>query len=145
MSAGRQARAGGPEVGTVVEVRGGRMVVRLNERAACAACGARFACTPTGQQSRHVTVPNQIGAKVGETVELTVRPRVSLLSVGLVFLLPVLLGMVGYFVVWGLCRAEKPAVLATMLGFALAFVVAWRVNRFLEMRQESPVRVRKVG
>jgi positive regulator of sigma E activity len=121
------------------------MVVRLDERAACSACGARFACTPTSQQSRQVTLPNQIGAKVGDTVELTVRPRVSLLSVGLVFLLPVLLGMAGYLVAWRLYRAERPAVFATMLGFALAFVVAWRVNRFLETRQQSPVQVRRVG
>lgn len=145
MSGGHQARAEGPEVGTVVEIEGGRMVVRLTERAACSACGARLACAPTGQQSRHVTVPNQIDAKVGDAVELTVRPKVSLLSVGLVFLLPILLGMAGYLVAWRLYGAERPAVLATMMGFALAFAVAWRVNRFLEMRQQSPVEVRRVG
>ncbi|MDZ7337942.1 MAG: SoxR reducing system RseC family protein [candidate division KSB1 bacterium] len=145
MGAERAHQPGEPEVGTVVSLKGKRMLVRLPARQQCASCGARHLCTVTNEEARELILPNTVGARAGETVEVVVQPKVKLAGAFLVFTVPVLLGLVGYGVGRLLFGAEKPAVVATMGGFVLGLVVAWVVDRLTENRRESPVRVRRLG
>lgn len=137
------ARGPQPEIGTVVRTKGRAMVVRVPEREYCAACNARFACATVGEKYRDMTVPNQIGAKTGDRVEILLRPRLRLASVLLVFLSPVVLAFAGYLLGWRLFGSEKPATLTAMGAFVIGFALAWGVTRVLENRQPSPVLVRK--
>ncbi len=145
MGDGREYVAGRPEVGTVVQLKGQRMIVRLDARPQCSCCGARYVCTTVNDKVRELTLPNQVDAQVGDAVEIAVRPRVRMLSVVLVFGLPVTLAMLGYLVGWQIFQAEKPAVFATMGGVVLALVLAWAVNQLVENRHESPVHVRRIA
>jgi positive regulator of sigma E activity len=140
---GQGAKGIEPEIGTVVRTRGRAMVVRVQEHGRCTACGARFTCAPMGEKTREITLPNTISAKVGDKVEIVLRPQVRLSSVLAVLLLPVVLAFVGYALGWRLYGSEKPAVMTTLGGLVVGFVLAWGANHLLERRQDSPVRVRK--
>ncbi len=139
------ASGGQPEIGTVVRAKGSTMVVRVQAREQCAACNARFACAAVGDKHREITVPNQVGAKPGDRVEILLRPRVRLGSVLMVFLVPVVLAFAGYLLGWRVFAAEKAAALAAMGAFVVGFAFAWGLTRLLENRQPSPVLVRKAS
>lgn len=129
----------------MVRTKGRAMVVRVPKREYCAACNARFACATAGEKYRDMTVPNQIGAKTGDRVEILLRPRLRLGSVLLVFLSPVVLAFAGYLLGWRLFGSEKPATLTAMGAFVIGLALAWGVTRVLENRQPSPVLVRKAS
>ena len=128
------------ETGKVVQILGEKAVVRI-ERAASAKCSSCCACSIGAAGERTLEVDRRDLGE-GDIVEVRA-PKVSgYLSILLLFGLPTLLFVVGGFV----------SLQAAIAGIAVAFFVAWLVNRrlaakfpLLVQRIESPPDSKKGG
>lgn len=79
------------EEGTVVEIRGGRAVVRAAAKAQCAGCGASATCHAAGAgDEKIVEVENGPGAAVGDRVIIAVPGGALLRATFQAYMVPVL-------------------------------------------------------
>ena len=85
------------EVGKVIRIKGDKAEVLLHSSAACGTCGARFSCALGTGVDRIMTVTNRFHAKVGDQVEIELTEKTRILSALLVFFMPLVLIVAGYF------------------------------------------------
>ena len=85
------------EKGIIEKVAEQMAVVRIQKTSACESCESRGACQMHGTKERLIEVRNDIRAKVGDCVELSI-PTQSLMGISLlVYLLPVLALILGAY------------------------------------------------
>ncbi len=120
--------------GKVVEVNGDMIKVVTVRSAACDSCekcaqkGACSAHLVLGEENKTVEtdVFNAVGAKVGDTVELASSGERILLVSLVVFVFPVLLSMIGYFI------ADKLTdnIYAPAVSLGAVFVISFAAAAF---------------
>lgn len=128
---------------TVVEIVDPHIaIVSVERRAACDGChksvdGKGCAiCTLLGGKNRmQAPAKNAVGAAVGDIVELESRTARILGYAALVFLLPILLGLLGYFLAGRLGAGEGVALAAALGGFVFAFLPIWLFSRLVISRR----------
>lgn len=130
------------EAGKIVEVKGDKVVVQMEPGEQCHHCGARFACTAMGENVRQITADNRLQAKIGDRVRISYRPQMRVFSGLVLFIFPILLGIVGYFVGYSLFGTEGSGILGTFAGFIVAFFIVWLINRIYEKREHLPTVLR---
>lgn len=128
---------------TVVEIENeNTAIVSVARHAACDGChknaegkGCSVCTLLGGNREARARALNAVGASVGDTVEVESRTGRMLAYAALVFLLPVLLALGGYFV-GKHCTASEGAALAIAGGcFVLAFFAIWLFSRFVITRR----------
>jgi len=85
------------DVGVIVAVTGKRAKVRIELRGICANCVNKALCAPQGGRETEVEALNLVGASVGDKVRLEMNPGASIASALIVFVLPVMGIILGYF------------------------------------------------
>lgn len=127
------------QIGVVCEVNEAYAVVEVSRKSACEGCHANAdgncgACVSFGDKKTVSKAENRVGAKVGDRVMLETESKTVLLYAAAVFLFPIILGLVGYFVGGLLAPAAAPYV-GALAGFILAFVIVWlTLNRSASKR-----------
>lgn len=108
------------ESGTVLDVKGEFATVRIGRNSACASCGK---CGMTeGQKHVDFFAANDVGAAVGDTVEVAL-PETSATKLALVgYILPLVPALSLLFVSLALGWAEWLALLLFAVGLAVGFV-----------------------
>ncbi len=135
------------QIGIVRAVKGDFATVEVSRKSACEGCHAKengecSACVSFGGKSVTSKAINDIGAKVGDRVVLESASSTVLLYAVAVFLFPLLLGIVGYFV-GGLFGGSVPSYIGAVLGFVLAFVIVWAtLNKYAE--KHTAVRITQI-
>ncbi|MEJ2589701.1 MAG: SoxR reducing system RseC family protein [Deltaproteobacteria bacterium] len=85
------------EQGIVERVKGKRVLVRIERTSACATCESRGSCEMGPDKKMMVEVANDLAAKTGDRVEVSI-PSGSLLKLGfLVYLLPIVALIAGAY------------------------------------------------
>ncbi|HUX07049.1 MAG TPA: SoxR reducing system RseC family protein [Acidobacteriota bacterium] len=79
--------------------------VRLEAPTSCEGCGSKGTCGVVSAEGKVIGVRNDAGAKPGQRVELSVRPKALLTASFLLFLVPVLALVAG--IVGGYALAEQ--------------------------------------
>ncbi len=119
--------------GHVIDLVGDQARVEIATGEACAACGARVLCSPGANNSNTLTAFNEIGAKMGDQVEVRERGnlllKLSLLQYGLP-LLGFVLGMFGIYLIIGQDN-ELILFIAGCLGLGIGALFAWLGIRYL--------------
>ncbi|MDZ7317322.1 MAG: SoxR reducing system RseC family protein [candidate division KSB1 bacterium] len=108
------------EIGIIVQVDDGRAVVQINRSENCGSCTA---CQAFGENVMRVEAANPIGGRVGDRVQVVIEPRRVVKSAALVFLLPLVFMVGGYFVgaaLWSAHR-EPGGIIGATLGLSMAF------------------------
>ena len=121
------------EKGIVETVAGDKAVVRVLQSSSCATCESRAACSIENDKELRAEVKNDLHAKVGDQVELSM-PAPSLFKMGvLVYLFPVLALIVGAGI-GNLCAGylEMDANLASILGGIAALGISFGVLRIID-------------
>ncbi|MBU2498171.1 MAG: SoxR reducing system RseC family protein [Proteobacteria bacterium] len=121
------------EKGIIEKVAQQMAVVRIRKTSACATCESRGACQMHGAKEMLVEVRNDIRAKVGDCVELSIPTR-SFLGISLlVYLLPVLALILGAYVggAWAESSTVSPT-LASIVGGAAALGISFYALRVLD-------------
>ena len=109
----------------VKETDGKMAVVAILRQDACSHCAGRVVCG--GGKVTTVTVKNDIGAEVGDTVVIE-SPSESVLGyAALVFLAPVLLAVTLYLAFSQISKAL--AIVGGVLGFVLPYAAAFVIDR----------------
>ncbi len=129
-------------VATVSELLSKKVaLVCVERRAACDGCHRATddkgcsVCTLLGGNAKTVArARNTVGAAVGDRVEVEARTARVLAYAAMVFLLPILLLLVGYFVGQQLL-GERAALVLAGVGFLLSFLFLYFYSRFVVARR----------
>jgi positive regulator of sigma E activity len=123
------------EVGRVIRIKGNKAEVLLHSSAACGTCGARFSCALGSGVDRIMTVPNRFHAKVGDQVEIELTEKTRILSALLIFFMPLLLMVIGYFLASDIFHSQGIGILGAVLGFVISGFILWLANKMAVKNQ----------
>ncbi len=106
------------ETGKVIKIEGDKTIINLSTGKHCDKC--RICIVGNGGQ-RTLIVGNNIGAKIGDRVEVFIPDGMISKSSFSVFILPIMAFLVGYFFAWFFSRSETLSVVAGAITFVLTF------------------------
>lgn len=119
------------EVGKIIQVANGKIIVQIKSGSQCELCGAAQACNPAQATVRQLELPYQNeDIKIGDEVMIQFKPQIRVLSAALVFILPIFFMIAGYFIGQTIFKNEGMAVFSSFLGLMVAFLVLRIINRF---------------
>jgi sigma-E factor negative regulatory protein RseC len=137
------------EEGVIEKVQDRKALVRVLKSSHCAACESRGSCHVFGGQDMQIEVNNDLHAKVGDHVEISM-PTGSLLKLSvLVYLLPVVALIVGAYAggAWASSFHADPTV-ASVIGGAFAVGAAFyglkRLDRSKRDKSDYAPRMRRI-
>lgn len=108
----------------------------------CKSCGG---CGPDTMTQVTATAENEPGARPGDTVRIESESHKVLGLAAVLYLLPIVLLFVGYFIASGPMGRGEGASLAIGLGFMIVgFVVNWLVDRRLRAKRAVRFRIVEV-
>jgi len=137
------------ERGVVEKSSPQKAVVRIEQSSACATCGSRGACQVHNDKKFFVEVGNDLGAKVGDVVEISMPSRSVIKASLAVYSLPVLgliLGAVSGAALADALNVQPTAASLTGGGAGLAVSIAvlkW-LDRSVRSRPDYSPRLTKV-
>lgn len=119
------------EIGKIVNIIDGKVIVQIESGEQCKLCGSAHACMTLTQTTRQIEIPyNNENVKIGDRVAIGFKPQTRLLSSFLVFLMPIIFLVAGYFVGDRLFQRENMAILFSFLGLAFSFLMLRFLNKF---------------
>lgn len=120
----------------VIEKRDGKSLVEIIKTSACNQCDEKCMLAEDSHEieAMEVLVNDPIGAEVGNTVELEMGSKPILFSAFMVYLLPLIAIIVGYFAgsSWlnvFISNSEIAGILGSGLGFLLSFLLLKAIDR----------------
>lgn len=109
------------ETGQIVEIHEGFAEIKLNAKGACPSCSANQICHVSGTANRQIRLPlNGLGVEVGDSVEIDTPARSLISAAFLIFIFPLLLSGLAYFLVFHWIQSQNWA----LLGFFGCFIIA---------------------
>ena len=121
------------EKGVIEKISHQRALVRIQKSSSCATCESRGACQMHGSKEMLVEVKNDLRAREGDCVELSIPTR-SLLRISLlVYLLPVLALILGAYAggEWAASRGVPPT-LPSIVGGVLTTAISFYALRLFD-------------
>jgi positive regulator of sigma E activity len=128
------------ETGRILKTDQGGIEIEMNQGYACSGCSACF----IDKNKAHILRVNQdIDVKPGELVEVEVQPTFAVKSALLLFLLPLLMLVMGYFLFMNylpIPNIEMPyrGILGALLGLIISFFVVHVYDRHLQKKISDP-------
>ena len=136
------------ETGIVIKNEQGELEIRMQPGAACESCGL---CHLDPNKLQVLHLQQQIEAHPGDVVELEVNPGFAIKSAILLFFLPLVALLVGYFLFlkW-LPFSHLLVTYQGIIGGLLAMVLVYTAIHFYDRRLQKkiggkPVRIIRVG
>ncbi len=133
------------ETGIVIRLDREEAVLQMQLSGRCSQCSSRAPCSAVGPNIRQISVKNVLGARTGDTVEISFPSQARVLSAFLFFLFPVLLALIGFFTGQALGGGEGSGVVGTFVGFVLAYVVVRFLSPLIERSTRVPTMRRIVA
>lgn len=136
----------------VLELKGKNALVSVRRSSMCEGCEKQGGCGSScaagellgAAKTMTVLAVNDMGAAVGDTVEVESESRTVLGYAALVFLFPIVLAAVFYGVARWLGGSETTLLLAALGGFVAAFPVILVVDRIKKKRGRPDVRITRI-
>ena len=120
------------EKGKIVRIIDGKAIVQMETGSHCKTCAAKHACTTlSGDTVRQIEIPVVDDIKVGDNIMLGYKPQNRILSAFLVFIIPILMLITGYFIGQHIFGTEGMAILTGFAGLIFAFILIWGLNKIL--------------
>lgn len=137
------------EQGKIVKIANGNATIQMEASSECQHCGAKHACGAFGGESlRHIQIPvttEYKDVKEGDEVTLAFQPETRIFSAFLVFIVPIIMLIAGYFVGMNLFGSEGPAILSGFAGLILAFVIIWALNKMFAREEKLMPTILKIN
>ena len=118
--------------GIILELREDEAFVSLTGAEECESCAAKGSCfTLSSKRKREdkLWLRNEVGAAVGDMVELELAPSASLKVISVTFLVPVLLLVFGYM--FASSGSDGQRAVGAAIGLVTGVIIALLVNRKL--------------
>ena len=127
------------EQGKIIRIAEGKATIQMEASSECKTCGARHACCSFGgDNARHIEIPisdNPQNLQEGENVTIRFEPQTRIFSAFLVFIVPIILLIAGYYVGMKIFATEGKAILTAFGGLLLSFVMIWGLNKIFMKEQ----------
>ena len=113
--------------GIVVSAEGNNAHIRIQRESACG--GNCASCASSCAKETVVTAFNKAGAAAGDYVELEMESSRVLGAAVLVYVIPLLMLVLGYFIVYFISNSESWGICAGFILMAAAYVVAAKIAK----------------
>lgn len=136
----------------VLELKGKNALVSVRRSSMCEGCEKQGGCGTScaagnllgASKTMTVLASNEIGACVGDTVEVESESRTVLGYAALVFLFPIILCVVAYLIGQAAGVGETGAMICGLVGFLAAFPVILVFDRAKKKSAKPDVRITKI-
>ena len=124
------------EIGTIISLQANKALIQVNRGDKCEGCNV---CHAFGENKMQLEASNHINAQVGDVVQVDINPGDVLRGSILVFLFPLAMMIVGYFVGmrFSVTGTEGAGILGALVALALSFVVVKFVDRSKQDKSED--------
>jgi len=136
------------EIGEVVALKNDLAIVRFKRSAACEKCGA---CKLAGADFMEAEVKNLALAEIGDKVLIELEPKILLTASLIVYIVPVVFLILGYFLgawlanVFGQANVAEPIGIVFGFGlFALSYFAIREIDRRLASGQQFYPAIKRI-
>jgi len=135
------------ETGRILKKDGNGIEIEMNQGYACSGCSACFIDKDKGHILR---IHQEIDVKPGELVEIEVQPAFAIKSAFLLFFMPLVMLVLGYFLFMYLIpiqTLEMPyrGILGAIFGLIFSFFLVYFYDRSLQKKDSDPqIRIVKI-
>jgi sigma-E factor negative regulatory protein RseC len=130
------------EIGIVQKIDGATAIVSVQRQSACDSCPGSSVCKLIGSEA-HIEAINEIGADIGDTVQVKFKPHTYLKGTILIYGIPAIMLIIGAIIGKELLSKifikNDPDLLSAICGFGLfilSFFFMKMISRRLEKKQE---------
>ncbi|NOY59082.1 MAG: SoxR reducing system RseC family protein [Calditrichaeota bacterium] len=129
------------EIGHVTKVDHGKVKVQLTPGSQCTGCGAKSFCSALGETVRVLEVESDENVSPGDKVSLKFGTSSKLTSAMIIFILPVIFMIAGYFLMTSLyINTEGWGIIGSLAGLVFGFIVIRILDRvLLKTKEYNPV------
>ncbi|MBE6540993.1 MAG: hypothetical protein E7672_00880 [Ruminococcaceae bacterium] len=105
-----------------IEVRRSTMCEGCHKNGGCGEGHCEISGLVSGNGKLETLAENRVNAKVGDTVEVETESKVVLGYAALVFIMPIIVSIVFYYISEALFKADSAGMIGALIGFVLSFV-----------------------
>ena len=116
------------EIARVTSTDEGIVRVIIGDEALCEKCSMNILCERRGSIKKEITVIDPIGVKKGDIVKIKLNPYRYILSAYLLFINPIILMLLFYFIGVRLNLSESGSVGLAFIGLTLNFIFLFTVK-----------------
>ena len=124
--------------GTVKNVTGKYAQVECVRESACDGCHSKDFCLACSKKMLTVKAKNQVGALPGDEVEIESPSGTVLGYAALIFVVPIIVALAGYFLGGLLFSGDAGAYLTSLCLFVACFIVLYFVFNSKSMKDKNP-------
>lgn len=133
------------EIGHVTKVDHGKVKIQLTPGSQCTGCGAKSFCSALGETVRVLEVESKENVNPGDMVSLKFSASSKLTSAMIIFILPIIFMIAGYFLMTSLyINSEGWGVIGSLLGLVFGFIVIRVLDRLLLKTKEYNPIIKKI-
>ena len=121
------------EIGKVIEIRGETVKIEITPSGGCSNCSQANICNPFGQNKKVIELKNTINAQIGDFVKIEIKEKDRILSLSLLFGVPIVLFVSGVIIGQTISGDKLSAILGGA-GFVFAFLLVKIINNYLEKK-----------
>lgn len=124
------------EIGKIIELKDDIAVIEITPSSGCSRCAQVNICNPFGKNKKVIELPNVINGQINDWVKIEIKEKNRVLSILLVFGLPILLFLIGVFIGTKTAGDNAGAILGG-IGLILAFVIIKIINNYLNRKNKN--------
>ena len=121
------------EIGKVIEIIGETAKIEITPSGGCSHCSQANICNPFGSNKKIIELKNIINAQIGDSVKIEIKEKDRILSLSLLFGVPIVLFVSGVIIGQTISGDKLSAILGGA-GFVFAFLLVKIINNYLEKK-----------
>ena len=124
------------EVGKVIKVEKNNIKVRIGRKSACASCNM----CGMKSEAAHIDIltENTVNAKIGDSVELELETSVVMFSAGIIYIVPLVTALIGFFIAYILKVSEVMQFAFLMIGTFVGFIFVSIIDKLVKKKKFIP-------
>ncbi len=122
------------DLGKIIEIKGNQAKVSIEPHEGCQKCSLKDACSPDNN-SQQLWALNLKNGQIGDQVIVELKPALKVFGNALVFIFPLLGLFLGYFAGYSIACNQDYAVVGSVLGIILFFIILKIIDRWLSGKQ----------
>ena len=137
------------EKGKIKNITNNKIIIQMEVGAQCNSCEAKHSCCLTDNELiRNIEIPitnYNHNLKIGDAITLLFKPKYRIISAFLMFILPIFMLILGYFIGFLIFKSENMSILTALTGLFFSFGFLWIINKILKKNKDFLPIISKVS
>ncbi len=116
------------DIAVVKEINDHIATIQIKKTDSCKSCSLKGVCGPASKPVEHQT-KTDLELKTGDLVKVYISPGVKLLSSFVVFIFPIFVMIIFYFLGKILIKSENPAILLSIFGLLISGIFIYFIDK----------------